>query len=109
MAKKPRELEDILSSFDEYAKEALDTPAGVGILEYIDKIRDRLVVAWGLYGNGTRQMSSERIIGEATEEALDVPGWLLFYYERTQDQRCVHIFVRAFELWRDIEELKSER
>jgi len=107
---KPKELDDILRSFDEYAAAAaaeMGELATVYFPEYVAKIRDRLIVSWGCYQDGTRKMTDEQIREEIEQEALDLPGWSLFLYERNGDERCVDFFVQAFCLWMDIAELKK--
>ena len=106
---KPKELDDILRSFDEYAAAAaaeMGELATVYFPEYVAKIRERLIVSWDSYGDGTRKLTDEQIREEIEQEALDLPGWAVFLYERNGDERCVDFFVQAFCLWMDIAELK---
>jgi len=107
---KPKELDDILRSFDEYAAAAaaeMGELATVYFPEYVAKIRDRLIVSWAEYQDGTRKLTDQQIQDEIEQEALDLAGWGLFLYERHGKPATVDLFVQSFCLWMDIAEINE--
>ena len=110
MPDQPRELTDILRSFDEYANAAASElrEGGAGFAEFAGKIRGRLIESWDTYGDGTRKMPDEKLLAEIEQEVFDLPGWAMFLWERHKDQRCVDFFVEAFTFWKDVQGMKGE-
>jgi len=111
-----RELKDILKSFDMFttvARAEMGEACGAGVSKYASLVRERLIVSWDEYGDGTRTMRDLALLNEIECEALDLVGWAMFMWERDQCQRAVDLYAQAYAIWLDIEawklEVKNER